>query len=99
MKNNQKKKNTERRYTSKQKIFKIHFKDSLAARFTVRMSVLASTSAKLKLGAELGGEGEGCFAGMRGGWHEWLHKLSLCWFPDLGPGSRFSRSLIFEIQA
>ena len=74
LKNNQKKKNTERRYTSKQKIFKIHFKDSLAARFTVRMSVLASTSAKLKLGAELGGEGEGCFAGMRGGWHEWLHR-------------------------
>ena len=38
----------------------------------------------------------GCMvAGMSGS----TDKLSLCWFPDLGPGSTFSRSLIFEIQA
>ena len=73
MKNNQKIER-ERRYISKQKTFKIHFKDSLAARVTARMSVLGSTSAKLKLGTELGGEGEGCFAGMGGGWHKWLHR-------------------------
>ena len=57
----------ERRYISKQKTFEIHFKDSLAARVTARMSVLGSTSAKPESGAELGGEGGGCFTGMGGG--------------------------------